>query len=84
MNGIETDVFETDVVAQHRLEAFLVDGNKTFRQLAKFQKAPRLNALSDFVTFTTSLPEAVAGADLIQENVPENLLLKMDILSNID
>ncbi|RTR06445.1 L-carnitine dehydrogenase [Halomonas nitroreducens] len=36
------------------------------------------------LTFVGSLEEAVAGADLIQENVPERLELKREILAAID
>ncbi|GEK73287.1 MULTISPECIES: L-carnitine dehydrogenase [Halomonas] len=36
------------------------------------------------LTFVDSLEEAVAGADLIQENVPERLELKREILAAID
>ena len=84
VNGLETRVFDADPSAEQRLTAFLIGANDTFTRLKQFEKSPGRNKLVKFVTFTTSLVDAVADADLIQENVPEVLSLKCQVSSRID
>ena len=84
VNGLETRVFDTDPSAEQRLLTFLASANDTFIRLKQFEKSPGLNRLASFVTFTTSLAEAVTNAHLIQENVPEVLSLKCQVSSRID
>ena len=84
VNGLETRVFDTDPSAERRLLTFLTSANDTFTRLKQFEESPGLNILDSFVTFTTSLAEAVANADLIQENVPEVLSLKRQVSCQID
>lgn len=45
---------------------------------------PAENASPDRLTLTTTLEEAVAGAQFVQESAPEDLPLKRDLLSRLD
>lgn len=73
------DVRATDVApgAEERLRAAVEARWNAAIRLAPGEERGTL-------TFTTDVEEAVAGSDLVQENLPERLELKQDLLSHID
>jgi len=77
--GWDVVAFDPDPEAPTRTRAFV--GN-AWGSLEKLGLAE--DASPERLTFVDSLEAAVAGADLIQENVPERLRLKQEILAAID
>ncbi|MCW4153389.1 L-carnitine dehydrogenase [Halomonas sp. 18H] len=78
-NGWDVVAFDPAEGAEERTRAFV---NNAWHSLEKDGLAE--GASADRLRFMPSLEEAVAGADLIQENVPERLPLKQEILAAID
>ncbi|GHE21116.1 L-carnitine dehydrogenase [Halomonas urumqiensis] len=78
-NGWDVVAFDPDPAAKARTRAFVDNAWPSLqrRGLAEGADPARL-------TFVESLEAAVAGAGLIQENVPERLALKREILAAID
>jgi carnitine 3-dehydrogenase len=77
--GWSVTAFDPDPDAPARTRAFIDNAweSLTRQGLAKGARRDRLK-------FTDSVEAAVEGADLVQENVPERLPLKQDILSQLD
>ncbi|MFB9867440.1 L-carnitine dehydrogenase [Vreelandella sulfidaeris] len=78
-HGWDVVAFDPDPKAPARTRAFV---DSAWSSLTQLGLAP--NASIDRLSFVTSIEEAVTGADLIQENVPERLELKQEILAAID
>ncbi|QOR38004.1 L-carnitine dehydrogenase [Billgrantia diversa] len=78
-NGWDVVAFDPDPAAEARTRAFVDNAWPSLerRGLAEGADPARL-------TFVGNLEEAVAGADLVQENVPERLELKREILAALD
>jgi len=77
--GWNVVAFDPDPSAPARTQSFIDNAWPSLKQLGL---AP--NASPDQLTFAATIEEAVNGADLIQENVPERLELKQEILAAID
>ena len=77
--GWNVVAFDPDPNAPARTRAFI---DNAWPSLRKLGLAPHANP--DRLTFVTTIEEAVNDADLIQENVPERLELKQEILAAID
>lgn len=77
--GWNVVAFDPDPNAPARTRAFI---DNAWPSLTQLGLAPHANP--DRLTFVTSIEEAVNDADLIQENVPERLELKQEILAAID
>jgi glycine/D-amino acid oxidase-like deaminating enzyme len=67
-NGIDVMVYDPADDAEHKVEAVLKNSRHAY---AKLTGAPRRSEGS--ITFCGSIAEAVAGAELIVESVPERL-----------
>ncbi|MFG6137269.1 L-carnitine dehydrogenase [Halomonas sp. B23F22_10] len=78
-NGWDVVAFDPAEGAETRTRAFV---DNAWTSLEKDGLAE--GASQERLRFAPSLEEAVAGADLIQENVPERLPLKQEILAAID
>jgi carnitine 3-dehydrogenase len=83
-NGIQTIVYDPDEAAEKLLWTNIKATKRVLKSLDRFKTAPSLEAIESLVSFTTSLVVALENADLIQENGPENLLVKLTLLRNID
>lgn len=77
--GWEVVAFDPDPHAEARTRAFVENAWPSLTRLSLAE-----GASPDRLRFVDSLEAAVADADLIQENVPERLALKRDILASID
>ena len=77
--GWDVVAFDPDPEAPARTRAFVDNAWSSLERLGLAEGASPAR-----LTFVDSLEEAVVGADLIQENVPERLPLKQKILAAID
>ncbi|MBY5523640.1 carnitine 3-dehydrogenase [Rhizobium leguminosarum] len=77
--GIDVNVFDPHPEASRIVGEVLANAEKAYAMLTG---APL--PLRGRLTFCTTLEEAVAGADWIQESVPERLDLKRGVLNEID
>lgn len=77
--GWEVVAFDPDPKAPERTRSFI---DNAWPSLTQLGLAP--DASPERLTFVATIEEAVNGADLIQENVPERLPLKQEILAAID
>ncbi|MGQ7249745.1 L-carnitine dehydrogenase [Halomonas sp. V046] len=78
-NGWDVVAFDPAEGAEDRTRAFV---DNAWPSLTRLGLAP--GASSDRLRFVADMDAAVAGADLIQENVPERLELKQSILARLD
>ena len=77
--GWDVVAFDPDPEAPARTRAFVDNAWASLERLGLAEGASPAR-----LTFVDSLEQAVVGADLIQENVPERLPLKQEILAAID
>ncbi|MDT8896488.1 L-carnitine dehydrogenase [Halomonas sp. I1] len=77
--GWDVVAFDPAPNAAERTRAFVANAWPSLEKLGLAEGAEPAR-----LTFVDSLEEAVAGADLVQENVPERLELKREILAAID
>ncbi|MBY5611442.1 carnitine 3-dehydrogenase [Rhizobium leguminosarum] len=77
--GIDVNVFDPHPEASRIVGEVLANAEKAYAMLTGAPLPPRGR-----LTFCTTLAEAVAGADWIQESVPERLDLKRGVLTAID
>jgi len=77
--GWDVVSFDPDPKAPARTQAFI---DNAWPSLTQLGLAPDANP--ERLTFADTIEKAVDGADLIQENVPERLPLKQEILAAID
>lgn len=77
--GWEVAAFDPDPQAPARTRAFVDNAWPSLQRLGLAE-----GASPERLTFVESLEDAVVGADLVQENVPERLALKQGILAALD
>jgi carnitine 3-dehydrogenase len=77
--GIDVNVFDPHPEASRIVGEVLANAEKAYAMLTGAPLPPRGR-----LTFCTTLAEAVAGTDWIQESVPERLDLKRGVLTAID
>ncbi|TBF22039.1 MULTISPECIES: carnitine 3-dehydrogenase [Rhizobium] len=77
--GIDVNVFDPHPEASRIVGEVLANAEKAYAMLTGAPLPPHGR-----LTFCTTLEEAVAGADWIQESVPERLDLKRGVLTAID
>ncbi|WP_447045026.1 L-carnitine dehydrogenase [Vreelandella sp. H-I2] len=77
--GWDVVAFDPDPNAPARTQSFIDNAWPSLTQLGL-----AANASPRRLTFADTIEKAVDGADLIQENVPERLPLKQEILASID
>ncbi|WP_417329966.1 L-carnitine dehydrogenase [Halomonas cupida] len=78
-NGWDVVAFDPAADAEQRSRAFVDNAWPALEQLGLADGASR-----ERLRFVADMDEAVKGADLIQENVPERLELKQEILAQLD
>jgi 3-hydroxyacyl-CoA dehydrogenase len=83
-NGIRTIVYDPREDAEKPLVKNIQLALTTLSKLARYQTLAPGETLQSFVTFTMNLDNAVHAADFIQENTPEILEVKLDLLRAID
>ncbi len=78
LNGWDVAVFDPDPEARRKIDEVLANARRSLPGLYD-------RALPDEgkLTFCADLPEAVAGADWVQESVPERLDVKQDVFARI-
>ena len=79
LNGLDCRIFDPHPEAERIVGEVMANAERAFAMLTDAPK-PEKGQL----TFVSSLEEAVAGADLIQESVPERLELKQKVHMQID
>jgi carnitine 3-dehydrogenase len=79
LNGIDVAIFDPDPEAARKVGDVLKGARRAYRRMVPdgLPKEGRLR-------FAKTIAEAVEGADLIQESVPERLDLKHRVLAEID
>ncbi|MET3683148.1 carnitine 3-dehydrogenase [Alkalibacillus flavidus] len=78
-NGFDVVAFDPAEGAEERARQSIDNAWESVEQLGLHESASR-----ERLTFVSTLEEAVQGADLIQENVPERTELKQNVLAEID
>ncbi|MGB0926182.1 MAG: carnitine 3-dehydrogenase [Pikeienuella sp.] len=78
-NGIDVAVYDPDPEAERKLNAVLTGADRAY---AKLTMAPRVT--KGAVTFCGTIAEAVAGAALIVESVPERLDIKQKVYAEAE
>jgi carnitine 3-dehydrogenase len=79
LNGIDVSIFDPDPEARRKVGEVMRGARRAYKRLAT-KGLPKEGK----VTYARSIAEAVAGAELIQESVPERLDLKHRVLAEID
>ncbi|WP_110668828.1 3-hydroxyacyl-CoA dehydrogenase NAD-binding domain-containing protein [Salinicola halophilus] len=77
--GCHVTAFDPDPAAPARTRAFVERAWPSLERLGLAEDAD-----ASALTFAETLAAAIDGAELIQENVPERLALKHDVLSQLD
>ncbi|MEO9613548.1 MAG: 3-hydroxyacyl-CoA dehydrogenase NAD-binding domain-containing protein [Nitratireductor sp.] len=79
LNGIDVAVFDPDPQAERKVGAVLTGARRAYQRMAG-QDLPNEGG----IRYAASIADAVDGATLIQESVPERLELKHAVLAEID
>ena len=79
LNGIDVSIFDPDPEAQRKVGEVMKGARRAYRRMAT-KGLPAEGR----ITYAKSIADAVEGADLIQESVPERLDLKHKVLAEID
>ena len=78
-NGVDVTVYDPAADAKQKVDAVLHNSRRAFEKLVS---APR--CAEGRVSFCDSIAEAVAGAELIVESVPERLDIKQKVYAEIE
>ena len=79
LNGIDVAVFDPDPEAERKVGEVLEGARRAYRTML-----PKGLPTEGHIIFAKKVADAVDGADLIQESVPERLDLKHRVLTEID
>jgi len=79
LNGIDVSIFDPDPEAERKVSEVMKNARRAYRTMLP-EGLPKEGTL----TLAQTIAEAVAGADFIQESVPERLDLKHKVLAQID
>ncbi|HMQ58276.1 MAG TPA: 3-hydroxyacyl-CoA dehydrogenase NAD-binding domain-containing protein, partial [Rhizobiaceae bacterium] len=79
LNGIPVSMFDPDPEAPRKVSEVMANARRAFAAMA-----PDGLPKEAEITLAGSIAEAVNGADLIQESVPERLDTKHKVLAEID
>ncbi|KAH7411025.1 3-hydroxyacyl-CoA dehydrogenase [Cadophora sp. MPI-SDFR-AT-0126] len=84
-HGLKTTVYDPNPLAEKTLRTIEAEASKVFASLNTNNNNPNtITCPPTSITFTTSLPTALLNADFVQENGPENLSVKSNLLTQID
>ncbi|HVW55997.1 MAG TPA: carnitine 3-dehydrogenase [Rhizobiaceae bacterium] len=79
LNGIDVSIFDPDPEASRKVGEVMKNARRAYKQMA-----PAGLPKEGKIIYAKSIGEAVAGADFVQESVPERLDLKHKVLAEID
>lgn len=79
LNGIDVAVYDPDPEAERKVNEVLAGARRAYKKML-----PAGLPKEGKITYASTIGEAVEGADLIQESVPERLDLKHKVLAEID
>ena len=79
LNGIDVFIFDPDPQADRKVGEVMAGARRAYAQMV-----PSGLPAEGTITYAKTIAEAVTGADLIQESVPERLDLKHRVLAEID
>jgi len=86
--GISTQVYDPNPAAEALLATIVEEAVAVLAQLGHFPSSNPLESdlkiTTSRITFTTDLATALVGADFVQENGPESLSIKAELLSKLD
>jgi carnitine 3-dehydrogenase len=83
-HGLQTIVYDPIAASEPLLRQAVKDAVKTMQQLSRFNILASCTDVQSLISFTTDLATAVQNADLIQENGPEDIEIKLMTLSKIE
>jgi carnitine 3-dehydrogenase len=83
-HGLHTIVYDPVAEAEPRLRQVVKDAVITMQKLDRFKSIASCTDVQSMISFTTDLTAAVQDADVIQENGPENIQVKLKTLSMIE
>ncbi len=78
LNGIDVSMFDPDPEADRKVGEVMKNARRAYRQMTDSLPKPGK------IRFVKTIAEAVEGAGLIQESVPERLDIKHKVLAEID
>ncbi|PRD58699.1 carnitine 3-dehydrogenase [Phyllobacterium myrsinacearum] len=79
LNGIDVSIFDPDREAERKVSEVMKNSRRAYKTMV-----PGGLPQEGKLTFAKTIAEAVAGANFIQESVPERLDLKHKVLAEID
>jgi len=79
LNGIDVAIFDPDPEAKRKVGEVMKGAKRAYRKMAT-KGLPKEGK----ITYAKTIAEAVAGADFIQESVPERLDLKHRVFAEIE
>src|SRR5271170_2707170 len=79
LNGIDVAAFDPDPEIERKTNMVLANARRAYAKLL-----PGLLPAEGKLRFATSVEDAVAGADFVQESLPEREDLKIRVLAQID
>lgn len=79
LNGIDVSIFDPDPEAARKVDEVVAGARRAYRRML-----PDGLPAEGAAVFAKTIAEAVSGADLIQESVPERLDIKHRVLAEID
>jgi carnitine 3-dehydrogenase len=79
LNGIDVSIFDPDPEAERKVSEVMKNSRRAYKTMV-----PGGLPQEGKLTFAKTIAEAVAGANFIQESVPERLDLKHKVLAEID
>lgn len=79
LNGIDVAIFDPDPDAERKVCEVLTNARRAYAAMA-----PNAQIAEGGITFASSIKQAVAGADLVQESVPERIDVKHQVLAEVD
>ncbi|KAF5023801.1 hypothetical protein F66182_4157 [Fusarium sp. NRRL 66182] len=83
-HGLETTIYDPNPNAEASMWEVVVDAVQTLARIEPSPPYATLQEASRRISFTTDLEKAVATADVIQENVPEILDLKLELFAKLE
>lgn len=79
LNGVDVAIYDPDPEAERKVREVMTGARRAYEKMLP-GGLPR----EGLITYATSIAQAVEGADLVQESVPERLDLKHRVLAEID
>ncbi|KAJ6020495.1 hypothetical protein N7540_005999 [Penicillium herquei] len=83
-NGLKTVVYDLNDSSEAPLRTNVETALQRLRQIERYRDSLSIESALSLLSFATSLESAVCIADIIQENAPEKLDLKLDLYNAID